>query len=321
MEREQEPDEPAGPVGNSRREAARERAGRERLKRMQQAAEELKKIRESKPEQERKEARVSLSEPEARLMKHGENAIAPSYHVQISTETSHQIIVGMHVTQCSSDSGSLLPAMEEVKATTGHYPGQAVADGGFTNRASIAGMKEKEIDFYGSLPAPEKRQAAAMKAAGIDVEFGPAHFVIVGENKTLQCPAGKTLTYWRQSKKRDDLYHQYQAQGSDCGSCEFQKRCCPKHAEQGRTVSIKVTENAEVAEFRKKMETAEARQIYKQRGAVAEFPNCWIKEKLGLRKFRLRGLANAATEALWAVVTYDILQWARLRRQSAAVAA
>ena len=320
LEREKEGEGQEGQEGNKRREAARARAARERLQRMQQAAKELNKIRESKAEKERKEARVSLSEPEARLMKHGDNAIAPSYNVQISTETSHQIIVGMHLTQSSSDGGSLLPAMEEVKAMTGQYPQPAVADGGLTNQASIVGMKEKEIDFYGSLPAPEQRQAAAMKAAGIDVEFAPAQFVIIGENKTLQCPAGKTLEYWRENKKRGDIYHQYQAQGSDCGSCEFQKRCCPKYAGQGRIVSIKVTENAEVAEFRKKMETAEARQIYKQRGAVAEFPNCWIKEKLGLRKFRLRGLAKATTEALWAVVTYNILQWARLRRQSAAVA-
>lgn len=69
------------------------------------------------------------------------------------------------------------------------------------------------------------------------------------------------------------------------------------------------------------METTGAKQIYKQRGAVAEFPNCWIKEKLGLRKFRLRGLANAATEALWAVVTYNLQQWMRLRQQSTLAAA
>lgn len=240
LDRQSEQDEPEGQAGNRRREAAQKRAARERLERMRQAAEELHKIRESKQKEEQKEqARVSLSEPEARLMKHGDNAIAPSYNVQISTETSHHIIVGMHLTQSSSDSGSLLPTMEEVKAVTGEYPRQVIADGGFTNRASIAQMKAKEIDFYGSLPAPGQRQAAAMKAAGIAVEFGPSQFVIAGENKTLRCPAGKTLTYWRQSKKRDDIYQQYQAQGSDCGSCEFQKRCCPNHPEQGRIVSIK----------------------------------------------------------------------------------
>lgn len=59
------------------------------------------------------EVRVSLTEPEARLMKHGDNAIAPSYNAQISTEVEHKIIVGAHLSQCSSDAQSLMPAMEE----------------------------------------------------------------------------------------------------------------------------------------------------------------------------------------------------------------
>ncbi len=69
----------------------------------------------------------------------------------------------------------------------------------------------------------------------------------------------------------------------------------------------------EVARFIAKMETEEAKQIYKQRGAVAEFPNAWIKEKIGLRQFRLRGLIKVGMEALWACFAYNIKQWIRLR--------
>ncbi len=256
---------------------------------------------------------MSLSEPEARLMKHGDNAIAPSYNVQLSTDAEQTIIVGMQVTQCSSDSGSLVPAMEQVKETMGRYPEQVVADGGFTNQAAIVAMKESGMEFYGSLPEAEVRQAASMKAAGIDPAFAPSFFKALPESKTLQCPADKILEYVRQSKKDDKTYYQYQVQASDCSGCEFQKKCCP-HPEQGRLVSIRMTENAEVAQFREKMKTEEARVIYKKRGTVAEFPNIWIKEKFGMRKFRLRGLAKASTEALWAVLSYDILQWIRLSR-------
>jgi hypothetical protein len=45
---------------------------------------------------------------------------------------------------------------------------------------------------------------------------------------------------------------------------------------------------------------------------VAEFPNAWIKEKLGLRQFRLRGVAKVLLEVLWAALTYNIQQWIRL---------
>ena len=43
------------------------------------------------------------------------------------------------------------------------------------------------------------------------------------------------------------------------------------------------------------MEQAERQAVYRQRGPVAEFPNAWIKDKPGLLKFRVRGLAKAGT--------------------------
>ena len=297
---------------NTRREAARARVARERVARMKLGAEELRKIRESKRSAEdREQARVSLSEPEARMMKHGDGGIAPSYNVQLSTDAEQKVIVGVQVTQSSSDSGSLLPAMDEIRDTMGQYPKQGVADGGYTDQATIVGMRERGMDFYGSLATKEARQAGAMKAAGIDPEFGPQAFTHDAEKRTLECPAGKQLEYVRQSRKRGETYEQYQAQIADCRGCEYQKQCCPA-GKEARLISIRITENAEVAAFRAKMETAEAQQIYRKRGPTAEFPNAWIKEKLGIRKFRLRGLAKASVEALWGVVTYDVMQWYRL---------
>ncbi len=60
------------------------------------------------------------------------------------------------------------------------------------------------------------------------------------------------------------------------------------------------------------METAQAKEIYRQRGAVAEFPNAWIKDKLGLRQFHVRGLLKVKLETLWVCLTYNIQQWIRL---------
>jgi hypothetical protein len=244
-------------------------------------------------------------------MKHGDHAIAPIYYVLIGTDAANKVIVWVHLTQCSSDAGSLGQAREEVNGLLQQYPRQVVADGGFTNQKSIAQMKEANIEFYGSLPEPQAQEAAAMKAAGIDTAFGPSAFVILEPQKSMQCPAGKVLKYVGTSQKRS-LYHQYRAQVNDCRQCEYRTQCCPKHATRGRTVSVRVSQNALVAEFREKMKGEEAKAIYKKRGEVAEFPNCWIKEKLGWRKFRLRGLAKAEAEALCAVLTYNAMQWMRL---------
>ena len=74
----------------------------------------------------------------------------------------------------------------------------------------------------------------------------------------------------------------------------------------------RVEEPAQVEHFRQKMATAQAQEIYRQRAEVAEFPNAWLKEKLGLRRFRVRGLAKVTCEALWGCLTYNIQQWIRL---------
>lgn len=304
-----------------RRQAARERAARERKERLDQALREWERLAaEAGSEKEKQELRVSLSEPEARRMKHGDHAMAPSYNAQITTDAENKIIVGAHLSQSSSDAQSLKPALEEVEKNLHRMPAQVVVDGGFTNRSNIQSCVEKEIDLVGSLPDPVERSEAAMKAAGIDPAFAPHHFRILEEGQRLECPGGSVLSYVRQSRKRGDRYQQYQAQGEDCQACRYQPRCCPHKPGQGRTVSIRIAEDAAVAAFRKRMKNPEQRAIYRQRGPVAEFPNAWIKEKLGLRKFRVRGLLKAGSELLWACLTYNILQWMRLVWRKAAMA-
>jgi len=295
-----------------RRQAARERAVRERAEVLEAALEELTALQANKKtEEEKEQVRVSLSEPQARLMKHGDEAMAPSYNAQISTDAAHTIIVGAHLSQCASDAQSLLPAIQEVEQNLGKRPEQVVVDGGYTYRANIVECAAQQIDLVGSLPNPKGLSAAAMKAAGIAPEFAPAEFRILEDGQRLECPAGCRLERLRQSRKRGDLYQQYQARGEDCRACRYQPQCCP-NPERGRTVSIRMQEHPEVAAFRQKMETEEYQSVYRKRGAVAEFPHAWIKEKLGVRKFRVRGMAKAATELVWACLTYNIMQWRRL---------
>ena len=102
----------------------------------------------------------------------------------------------------------------------------------------------------------------------------------------------------------------YRARRADCRSCPFQTRCCPG-TKKGRSL-VRTEKTAELVAFEAKMHTAEAQQIYKERAGVAEFPNAWIKEKMGLRQFHLRGLVKVRLEALWACLTYNICQWIRL---------
>ena len=298
-----------------RQYAARQRAAREHTERLNAALAELEQLRgEKKEEAEKQQVRVSSTEPEARIMKHGDHAIRPAYNAQITTDAESKVIVAASLTQDANDMHALEPALDLVKQNMGREPEQVVADGGYTTRENIRMMKEREIDFIGSLGDPAARQAAAVKARGIDARFAPQFFILQPETKTLQCPAGKQLEYVTQNTVRGDLYHRYQAAGSDCSSCQDQPRCCPKQPGKGRAVALRVAEAADIAGFRSRMETPEAKAIYRQRGEVAEFPNAWIKEKIGLRKFSLRGKLKAGIELTWACLTYNALLWIRVCR-------
>jgi len=306
--------------GSQRRRAARERAARERVEVLEQAAQQMEQLQgAAKKEEDKAAVRVSLTEPEARLMKHGDNAFAPSYNVQISTDAKNTVIVGMHLTQCSSDSGSLGDGVDVVEENLGRPPEQVVADGGYTNRETILKMAERNQDFIGSMARRSERKAAGLKGNGIDAAFGSEFFKVLPESKELECPAGKRLPYACKSSKNGNVYDQYQAAAGDCQACEHRAKCCPRSS-TGRIVNVLKSEPEAVKAFRDKMETEAAKAAYKKRGPVAEFPNAWIKEKFRLRKFRLRGIIKAGTETLLACLTYNVLQWIRFDQQAAAAA-
>lgn len=296
----------------TRKQAAEQRAARERVKKLSAALEEMEELSKDLKPADAVKMRVSIVEPEARKMKHGNAAITPGYNVQLSTEASNKIIVGMHLSQSSSDAQSLQAAVDVVENNNGRCPDQLVVDGGYTSKANVVEMEERGIDLIGSLPDLDKKRTASARAAGIDPSYGVPFFIIQSETKTVLCPEGKTLNAQSKSGKRGNLYQIYRAQGSDCERCPSQKKCCPRKPEQGRSVAIMIKEDAPMANFREKMESEQAKQVYKQRGAVAEFPNAWIKEKLGLRKYRVRGLVKAGIETAWACLTYNVQQWVRL---------
>lgn len=93
---------------------------------------------------------------------------------------------------------------------------------------------------------------------------------------------------------------------------KLRRKCCSQNGAKGRTIVRGEVSPAEVA-FRAKIETAEAKQAYRKRGPVAEFPNAWIKDRLGLRQFRVQGLLKVKMEATWACLSHNFQQWIRLR--------
>jgi len=242
-------------------------------------------------------------------MKQSDGGLGLSYNAQISTDAAHGLIVSVAVTQDANDAAQLLPAVDRLEQRLAKKPRQMVADGGYTTRENIEKMAGREIDFLGSIEKTESGVTAPQRLA-------PSVFIYQPESNRYFCSEGKWLRpqgRHNNKKNRGLIAYRYEAKFSDCQACVRKPECCPANQRQGRGL-WRWVESAVVRAFREKMDSEEAQGQYRCRSRVAEFCHAWIKSKLGLRQFHVRGLVKAGTELLWACLTYNLQQWIRLRR-------
>ena len=249
-------------------------------------------------------------------MKQGDGSCAPSHNVQISTDAAHRLIVGVSVTQSANDEGQLPAATDEVEHNLGRLPQQVVVNAGFTTKETILEMSERRVELIGPMREAGER---SRPRRGIDPAFAHAAFVYDAERDTYTCPAGKELTHQGTRRHQAGVrYHVYEATASECRSCAFRAQCC---SGAGARRIVRSENVPLLAAFVEKMQTEAAKTIYRMRAAVAEFPHAWLKAKIGLRQFRVRGLKKLRCEMVWACLAYNLQQWVRLRWRVQPVAA
>jgi transposase len=143
-------------ASNQRIKAAKERAARERVERIEAAQKALSEIKEQRKKREethpngkpQKQPRASTTDPEARVMKMADGGFRPAYNVQVATVAGEQIVVALNVCNTGSDRGLMRPMLEQLRATTGHFPERHLADGGFTAAQDIEWAHRESIDVY-----------------------------------------------------------------------------------------------------------------------------------------------------------------------------
>jgi transposase len=300
-----------------RQVAARRRAARQRQSRLEAAVREVERLqREKKDDRDRFVARASATDPEAHVMRNGEGGTVPSYNVQLVTDSAQGLIVNVEASTEAVDHHQLAPALERCEQTLGRRPQQVVADGDYTNHASVQAAANCGVDFYGSWPAswrPGERDAQGRSEA-----FLASAFPYDAERDCFTCPAGETLTHQAtQNREPGGRIHVYRAPREACQGCALRRQCAPPKARPAWVRSVsRCEEPAATLAFKAKMATEEARQIYGQRSRIAEFPHAWMKERCGLRQFRCRGRLKATLEATWAALSYNLTRWFALRRQT-----
>lgn len=231
-------------AANRRQQAARERAARERTERLQKALEQMPQVEAKKDKKDKDKARVSTTDPDARVMKMADGGYRPAYNVQLATDTETQIITGVDVSNSGGDQGKMAPMVQQHQERYGQTPDEMLVDGGFAKKDDIT---------------------------------------------QVSSPEGSTTVYAPvQKSKKDDL---------------------DPH-------TPRASDSRAVGEWRKRMATPEAQEIYKERAATAECVNA-IARNRGLQQFRVRGSPKVKAVMLWYVLAHNLMRAVALRANQA----
>ena len=139
----------------AREQAAQERAARERVERLEAALGEMPAAQAAKPVVERGEARVSSTDPQARVMKMPDGGFRPAYNVQFATDTAHLAITGVDVTNAGTDKAEMAPMVDQVQERCDQLPADWLMDGGFVSEAAIKTGADKQIRILAPVPEPK----------------------------------------------------------------------------------------------------------------------------------------------------------------------
>jgi hypothetical protein len=238
--RQELPDDPGG--ASRREEAARTRAAEERRPRVARALEQVPALEERRKKRGiAGPARVSTTDPDARVMKRADGGFRPAFNGQFTTATASQVGVGVDVHNAGSDGGQLLAMARQVQRRDGRGPAAVLADGGVVALDDLRALAE---------PALGCTVYAPPMASG-----GP--------------PA---------QRQRND---------------------------------------AAIAAWRRRMETAEAKRIYTERAATAECVNAIARHR-GLQRFVVRGMEKVRAVLLWFALAHHLMRAVTLRHAAGA---
>lgn len=125
-------------ASSRRQKAARERAAREREEKVERALREMERVKEAKRDEDAKrEARVSTSDPEARVMRMAGGEFRPAYNAQIASDVKSGLVVGVEVSNSGGDMGQMPPMLGQIEKRYGKRPRNMLVDGGYAVRRDI----------------------------------------------------------------------------------------------------------------------------------------------------------------------------------------
>ena len=226
---------------------------------------------------------ISLSDPDARLMKSRDGKI-PGYNAQVGVDTKNKMIVLAEATNKQADQDQLKPSIDQLKEQLEMTPEKVIADKGFFNIAQIQTI-EKDNPTTCYIPPTENSNKRSDQLSNITFTFNP-------QKDEYSCSQGKPLVLLaRNIKKRNRVADKYI--GTECLGCPIRAKCTK--SKKGR-ILYRYKDEEWVENYKKRMESSFAKQMSTLRKETSEHIFGTIKSWMGKIPLVLRGRRKVQIE-------------------------
>ena len=261
----------------------------QRVKNKTKIKEKLEKVKEEVAKDE-KLKKVSLTDPESRMMQNKQRVRELSYNTQLSVD-KNQIIVATDVCQDGHDAHQLIPQIENVKENvelTGEE--KFSADCGYSDAENIKYCEDARINLF----VPSRAQAQKFD----------------GKDETLNHDK------YEYDEKTDELIVEGERFSRSGDYMRNERRIATFYSKKLKKKKDVPFFFRERLRMRDKMETDEGREVYRWRKITVEPVIGQIKENLGFRQFSLRGLEGARIEIRIVSIAHNLKKiWNRMRER------
>ncbi|MBI3190360.1 IS1182 family transposase [archaeon] len=235
--------------------------------------------------------KVSLSDPESRVMQHAKRYSEPSYNTQFSV-TKNQIIVANDVCHDGHDAHQFVPQIKNVKENVKLRKDTKVGvDCGYSDGINIKFAEDNKIDLY----VPSRAQAQEFDGKEQSLNHDKYEY----DWKKDELIVGKERFRFRGEYTRKDG-----------------KRILSYYSEKLKKKKDVPFYFRERLRMRNKMEKPESKEVYRLRKSTVEPVIGNIKQNLGFREFLLKGLDKVRIEMNLVSIAHNLGKIWRLTRAS-----
>ena len=255
---------------------------------------------------------VSTGDPEAALGLDKDHVFRPLYTIQTIRDVASPLILSYDVFAQATDAATLPPMLARTEQLTGRRLQEVLVDSGYVTGVDLAVCAAEGVGLYGPWKANDLRVPKE------NTLFAKEQFQWLPELDAYRCPAGQLLKQSGREKclrsgGREEVLLRYEGESQTCHACPLRAQCTTSQ-KGGRSLRRSEHEDTIVA-HRARMETAEAKAVYRLRGQTIEIVFADFKEHRGLRRFSGRGLTRVRTELALEVLVHNLLVLHRSSRQ------